>query len=97
MIAYNPKTLSNDLTRGGPLALIPSGRQINFNFFSDSRKPVVLSLNSSHYLRPTEGFGWSRGLTLLWKPRSNVSLSLGPGYYSRRSKIQWITEVEVLN
>ena len=94
MIAYNPKTLSNDLTRGGPLALVPSGRQINFNFFSDSRKPVVLSLNSNHYLRPTEGFGWSRGLTLRWKPRSNISLSIGPGYYSRRSKIQWITEVK---
>lgn len=93
MYAYNPETISNTLTRGGPLALIHSGRQINFSSYSDSRKPIILSIFSSHYLRPTQGFSWSGGFSLRWKPRSNFSISFGPDYSFRNSKIQWVTKV----
>jgi len=93
MLAYNPKTISNDLTRGGPLAIIPSGRQINFNINSDSRKPIIVSAFSSYYLRPSEGVSWDCNVSLRWKPRSNVSFSLGPGYQFHSSKIHWVTRV----
>ena len=94
MVAYNPKTISNRLTRGGPLALMPEGFQIDFGMSSDSRKPIVITVNESLYSRPESGYSWSGGVSLRWKPRSNISLTMGPGYYVRRSDIQWVTRVD---
>ena len=93
MFAYNPQTISNDLTRGGPLALIPAGYQIDLEMDSDSRKPVVISAGTSLYSRPTEGQSWNGEVSIRWKPRSNISLSFGPSYYNRQSKIHWVTRV----
>lgn len=93
MFAYNPKTISNDLTRGGPLALIPAGYQINLGMDSDSRKPIFISADTSLYSRPTEGQSWDGEVSIHWKPRSNISLSFGPSYYNRKSKIHWVTSV----
>ncbi len=42
MVAYNPDSTSNTLTRGGPLALQPAGYQFDLSLSSDSRKAVVL-------------------------------------------------------
>jgi len=94
MFAYNPKTMSNTLTRGGPLALIPAGYQINAGIDSDSRKPIVVSVFNTLYKRPTEGFSWYGEVSIRWKPRSNISFSIGPSYNVERSKIQWVTRID---
>ena len=94
MLAYNPQTISNTLTRGGPLALLPSGYQINLNLSTDSREPVVISGHGSYYSRPTDGYSLSSSISLRWKPRANISFSFGPGYYVRKSSIQWVTRVD---
>ncbi len=94
MVAYNPETMSNTLTRGGPLALVPSGFQIRLGTSSDSRKPFVLNINTNLYRRPTDGYSWNGDISLRWKPRSNISFSVGPGYYVRKSKTQWISRVD---
>ena len=93
MLAYNPQTFSNTLTRGGPLALIPSGYEIDFQISTDSRKPIVISTYQGYYSRPTDGYSWSSDVSLRWKPRTNISFSFGPGYYVRKSSIQWVTRV----
>lgn len=94
MFAYNPKTMSNTLTRGGPLARIPAGYQIDLEIDSDSRKPIVVSVFNTLYKRPTEGFSWYGEVSVRWKPRSNISLSIGPSYNVERSKIQWVTRID---
>jgi len=94
MLAYNPETISKTLTRGGPLALIPSGYQIDLGLNSDSRKPIVLSGYQSFYKRPSEGYQWNAEVNLRWKPRSNISFSLGPSYYVEDSYIQWVRRVD---
>ena len=94
MLAYNPQTFSNTLTRGGPLALIPSGYEIDFDLSTDSRKPIVISTYQYYYSRPTDGYSWSGGVSLRWKPRTNISFSFGPEYYFRKSSIQWVTRVD---
>lgn len=94
MVAYNPDTISKDLTRGGPLALVPYGYQIDLVIYSDSRKPVVLSSQSSFYRRPKAGYNLSTGIYLSWKPRSNISFSFGPSYYVRDSYFQWVRRVD---
>ncbi len=94
MLAYNPETVSKTLTRGGPLALIPWGYQVDFEITTDSRKAVVISAKESLYSRPSEGYRWEGSLSFRVKPSSNISFSFGPGYSVRRSDIQWITNVE---
>jgi hypothetical protein len=94
LLAYNPKTVSKTLTRGGPLALIPSGYQVDFTISTDGRKPIVLFANESLYNRPSEGYRWMGSLSLQLKPSSKFSFSFGPGYTVRRSILQWVTNVE---
>ncbi len=94
MLAYNPNTIDPDLTRGGPLALIPSGYQIDANISTDSRKAIVFSVYNNLYKRPRDGHSWSVGGSARWKPGSNLSFSIGPGYSERISEIQYIRRVD---
>ncbi len=94
MFAYNPDTLSKTQTRGGPLALTPSGWQVNLNVQTDSRKPVVFSFEGTTYQRPRAGTEWNLELSAKWKPGSNVSVSLGPMFGSDLNDIQWVTRVD---
>ncbi len=94
MFAYNPDTLSKHLTRGGPLALIPHGYQLDLNLESDSRKPIVIEGIGSYYRRPEAGTEFFSELSLRWKPRSNISLSFGPQYIFEKSEIQWVRGVD---
>jgi hypothetical protein len=95
MVALNPKSVSKTLTRGGPLARIPQGYQINFNMSTDSRKPIVISGRTNYYKRPDwwGSYSWGGGVYLHWKPRSNISFSFGPDYSVQESPAQWVRRV----
>ncbi|HOI45114.1 MAG TPA: DUF5916 domain-containing protein, partial [Candidatus Aminicenantes bacterium] len=94
MAAYNPRTMSNSLTRGGPLALMPRGYQIDAFAETDGRKPVVFEASTSFYRRPGDGSEWMGGLEARWKPKSNINISFEPEYSIQKSEIQWVTRVE---
>lgn len=94
MYAYNPNTMSKNLTRGGPLAVVPSGWQVNLGINTDSRRPVVFELFGTMYRRPRAGDEWSGQLAARWKPMSNLSLSVGPTLELSRSEIQWVRRVD---
>ena len=93
MFAYNPDTVSKNLTRGGPLAIIPSGYQFNLTLTTDNRKPVVFEFQGTTYQRPRESEEWSGQLAVRWKPGSNFSLSVGPTFGVERSELQWVRGV----
>ncbi|MCJ7485716.1 MAG: DUF5916 domain-containing protein, partial [Candidatus Aminicenantes bacterium] len=93
MFAYNPDTVSKNHTRGGPLALIPSGYQVNLNVTTDSRKPFVFEFAGTTYQRPRSSEEWNGQLSVRWKPGSNFSLSVGPTIGFERNDIQWVTKV----
>jgi hypothetical protein len=94
MAAYNPATLSNRLTRGGPLARLPWGWELDTMLETDSRRPVILEWQSTVYRRPDDGTEWQAEVALRWRPRSNLSLSIGPEYMGETTKIQWVTQVK---
>jgi hypothetical protein len=94
MFAYNPVTVSKNLTRGGPLALVPSGYQFNLMLSTDSRKPVVFAFQGTTYQRPRSGAEWQGELSVRWKPGSNFSLSVGPTLGLERNGMQWVRGVE---
>lgn len=87
--AYNPESVNNRLTRGGPLTLNPSGWESYFELGSDSRKPWVLSLGfNGGYYESSKYVSFSPSIE--WKPASNVSVSIGPDYTKDITTAQWV-------
>jgi hypothetical protein len=94
MLAYNPRTYSNDMTRGGPLVFRPWGWELDAELSTDSRKPVVIDGSMSTYTQPGTYDQISGQISLRWKPRSNLSLSIGPSYAFEEAGHQWVTRVD---
>jgi hypothetical protein len=92
-LSYDPEKYSHYLTRGGPLALYPSGIMRRLSFSTDNRKPLVFSLSGHYRTHPNGTYNYSIYATVRWKPSSNFSLSVGPGYSWRHSEGQWVTSV----
>ncbi len=89
----NPATLSNRLTRGGPLARMPWGYEIDASLETDGRRPIVLEGEGFFYRTPEDGEQWQAQVSLRWQPRSNLSLSLGPEYSGEKTRIQYVRSV----
>ncbi|MGH7595416.1 MAG: DUF5916 domain-containing protein [bacterium] len=90
-LAYNPETVSNNRTRGGPLTLNRPGWEVNFFVNSDSRKNWVFGLGTFGYSRGPKN--WDRGLdaSVEWKPSANLSISAGPTLWWNRNFAQYVT------
>lgn len=92
--AYNPETISDRRTRGGPLTLNPSGYEVGTFLYSDDRKDWIVSLggNISNY---SLGSDRSRSLSvgLEVKPAANISIKLSPSISWYRTAAQWVTSV----
>ena len=94
MFVYNPQSVSNSRTRGGPLTITPWGYQIDTMLSSDTRRPIVLQGQSSFYGEPTVGNSWNGTLSVRWKARSNLSLSIGPMLALVTDATQWVRGVD---
>ncbi len=92
--AYNPQSVSNRRTRGGPLTLNPPGRQAGLFANSDSRKAWVLSFDAFSYIQPNYAKQQNLGLSIEWKPGANVSLSLSPSIFWNNEFAQYIEEID---
>ncbi|HKJ32809.1 MAG TPA: DUF5916 domain-containing protein, partial [Balneolales bacterium] len=79
-IAFNPRTLNDRLTRGGPITVNHGGAEYDLTFSSDSRKAVVFSLGAGTYLSRDQSKQWYFQPMITWKPAANLSLSVNPSY-----------------
>jgi hypothetical protein len=79
--AYNPESVNNRRTRGGPLSLNKPGYQLGTYFDTDGKKPLFYYLDTFMYTVP-EGNSYNYYVNpgVEWKPISNVLLSVGPAY-----------------
>jgi hypothetical protein len=93
-LSVNPERWSKDLTRGGPLTLLPPTTWGEFEIESDDRKPVVLSLFSYFSSSQSGSWNWSPSLGIRWKPGSNFNISLNPRYSTSHDVAQWVTAVD---
>jgi len=87
---FMPATLNNQLTRGGPMALSPSGWQEQLTLFTDTRRPVVYNGSLTALDQPEDGHLWNVQLTATFKPAPNISLSIGPQFGYQTTKTQWV-------
>jgi len=94
MAIYMPWTLSNSRTRGGPLTLTPWAYEIDGGLSTDSRRPVVLEAEGYYGRQPAAGSEWTGQLSVRWKARPNLSLSIGPTLAFEKNDIQWVRNVE---
>ena len=88
-LAYNPQTINNGRTRGGPLTLNPPGYQVDLEFQSDGRKDIVLQASGGTYQSNWER-SWVVNASIEWRPASNVSVSVGPGLERNIEYSQWV-------
>ncbi|HSQ34514.1 MAG TPA: DUF5916 domain-containing protein, partial [Candidatus Binatia bacterium] len=88
-------SFDKEATRGGPLLRQPPGYWVDLQVYSDSRKPLVLSLYGEISSRDDGSkLDFEVGPELRWKPRSNVSLSVHPELEFLDTSRQWVTNID---
>ncbi len=90
-LAYNPQTVNDRRTRGGPLSLNRPGYQVDMYANSDGRKTVVASLMTGTYQSSQDRSAYA-GVSLSVRPASNVSVSVGPNLSWETTPVQYITQ-----
>jgi hypothetical protein len=93
-LGYVDASYDKDASRGGPLLRLPPGYWVEFDAYSDSRKPLVFSLYGEISRRKDGTNEFIFGPQLRWKPRSNVSLSIHPQVDFLHSYRQWVANVD---
>jgi hypothetical protein len=89
----NQETLSDRLTRGGPLAISPAGSFLNVNGNTDSRKVVSFGAFTQFNGCDCEAWNRSWGVTVNYKPSSRLTINTGPQWNRQRQAAQYITTV----
>jgi hypothetical protein len=89
-LAYNPETVNNRRTRGGPLSLNPPGFQVNSYFSSDDRKDIVAGAGFFTYQQPSYSYNWEFNIDLSFHPASNLSITFSPFYAINNEFSQWV-------
>ncbi|MCF8259977.1 MAG: carbohydrate binding family 9 domain-containing protein [Melioribacteraceae bacterium] len=87
-------TLNQSATRGGPLVKEPVEYEIYVSGYTDSRKELTSELDFSIAGDAIGGSAYSIGYDLLWKPNSQINVSVGPSYSFRNNRNQWVTNIE---
>jgi hypothetical protein len=75
---FYPATSDDHLTRGGPLARSPSGRELFLQLDSDPRRRHTLALTADWFWNTARSRYLSLAPTLTLKPGSNLQIALGP-------------------
>lgn len=76
---YNPATINNRRTRGGPLSINPAGWQVNLSANSDDRKSLVGNVSFFSYQAANEN-NIEYDLGFEYRPASNIDVSISPFY-----------------
>jgi hypothetical protein len=92
--AYNPETINNRRTRGGPLTINPPGWEFNSLVESDNRKPWVFGLGTSFYTINSKDNFKKVNFSARWKPTSNLSIDIKPEFEYEKEFSQYVDTFE---
>ena len=83
------------LLRGGPVALQPAQRSVNFWLNTDTRRKIWFN-PYANYSRFANDDSWNAngGVYLETRPRSNVQVTFGPNYFRQFSTSQYVRGVD---
>ncbi len=85
-----PSVFDDRLTRGGPVVKRPGINFVAANIETDSRKKVVAELGAERGCNSQGDCDHTINLSLELKPRSNVSVSLGPSIGHEETGFQFV-------
>ncbi len=89
-IRHNLRSLSDGLTRGGPLMGTPRAFVLSGNFNSRSNQPVTWGVNARHTNDELGGWSWTVGSTLSVRPGARWQASIDPSYVRSADARQYI-------
>jgi hypothetical protein len=93
--AYNPETVNPRRSRGGPLMLNQPGYETGLFFDTDGSRTRYYYVDAYSYVQPEEdSWSWSVNPFMNWKPRSNVVISVGPGFERSRDSAYPFTTLD---
>ncbi len=87
---HRPDVFDDRLTRGGPVVKRPGINYWSVNVNTDSRKNVVAQFNTDRGCNREGDCDHSYNLSLELKPRTNVSVSLGPSIGHEETGFQFV-------
>lgn len=90
-VAYNPETVSDRRTRGGPVMINQPGVEWDFQLNSDPNKRWIygFGLHGNHYKLDWEQ-SWTARASLEWKPGARASLRVEPQVERIRTSAQYV-------
>ncbi len=93
-VQYNPRSLSDNATRGGPL--MQSGWRTRFdgNLSNNSSGRTTARINLTHERGEFDAWSTEVGLRLGFNPTETMTLSIDPGYQRRVSARQYVGRFE---
>jgi hypothetical protein len=89
----NRAALNDKVTRGGPLALVPSQWSLSGNVSSDSRRSTVVSTFASMVRNRSGGYSNTLSTDIALRPSSALSLSLAPSMNTVHSMAGYVTAI----
>jgi len=92
-LAYNPQTVNNRRTRGGPLTLNRPGWEWNLYFDTDSKRKLFYFFESDNYFTQSGSMTYTFYPGIEWKPVSSLSVRFGPAYERVYEDAQYVTTV----
>jgi hypothetical protein len=93
--AYNPPSLNNRRTRGGPLMVNKPGFEIGTYLDGDGKRTRFYYLDSQTYVQPEAGsYNAYVEPGFEWKPVSNLTFRVGPGFERVFEDAQYVATVE---
>jgi hypothetical protein len=88
------RSLEDRMTRGGPMALSPTGADINGWLNTDDRKRLSINFNAGVSDNAAGGWGRSVGITFNLKPSDRLTLSTGPDWNRSYGFAQYVRSVD---
>ncbi len=91
--AYNPETVNNRMTRGGPLTLNQPGYQFGGEYDTDSRKSLVMEFGGFTYQQKDSNQSQVY-VEAVYKPAPNVNVAIQPRVSWNNEHAQWVGAYE---
>jgi hypothetical protein len=90
-LAYNPQTTSVRRTRGGPRTTNKPGYEVGTYFDTDGKAKVFWFVDTGAYFQPeAHSNNWYFYPGIEFKPASNLTLRIGPGYEEVTEYAQYV-------
>ena len=89
-LAFNPQTVNDRRTRGGPLMLNKPGAEVYAYFDTDSKQRLFYFLEADTYTQSSGSWNSWLNPGVEWKPASNLLVRVGPELTLNHEEAQYI-------